>query len=177
MAIDDAKVQTEDEEYIFPSLELAYNLTKEHLPVQMDKVHALDTKANFVLGSAAALISAALILESALLTIYHSVTGKPLQAVLLFILLVTFIAVMLAAILAYKVKDFYEVPDPMALYKYYLSKSESFTKAKLFRAMVEAHDYNDKLIKKKVFWINISFIGLSCEVVLLILFLLVAGIF
>src|SRR5205085_10814142 len=68
MPQDGSPPESSKKEYNFPSLDLIFELTKESITAQREQANALDSKANFVLGSATALISAALVLQAVLLS-------------------------------------------------------------------------------------------------------------
>jgi len=138
----------------------------------MEQVNAVDTKANFILGSATAIISAALILQAVLIQLHSIIfTNRFLLELPLLLLFITYLSVMFIAFLAYRINVYKLVPDPSELYKHYLQKPESHSKAEVFRAMVEAFKENERTINKKVSWTERALVALGCETVSLVLFL------
>jgi len=176
-------------EYNFPSLDLIFELTKECIAAQREQANALDSKANFVLGSATALVGADLVLQavlvaspstplhpqSAVLPFYCSLltTSVFSRSLPLLALLIVYFATTLSACLAYMVRGYRYAPNPTELYQSYLSREERSTKAEVFRAMLEAFKENDKILRKRLFWVRTAFIAFGCEVVMLVLVLLV----
>jgi hypothetical protein len=167
------------------SLDIALSLTKDLLAGQMDRVDSLDTKANFALGAATALVSAALLLQSLLLPIsspsscsmlvpgfIHTLPLSLKRAIPILPLLITFFGVMITAVFAYKIRDFKQVPTPRTLLDNYLDDPEQHTKAMLFRAMVEVFEGNEQEIRNKTVWIDRAFLTLVLEALMLVLLLL-----
>jgi hypothetical protein len=68
MSKNDSNNQKINTQYDFPCLDLIFELTKDRISNQLERVNALDSKANFVLGSATALVGAALVLQAVLLS-------------------------------------------------------------------------------------------------------------
>src|SRR5438046_9187146 len=107
------------EKRLFPSLDLIFELTKERIANQSEQVNALDSKANFVLGSATALVSTALVLQAVLLTpqpsqatphIYCPLPISNLTHVIpLLILLLAYLCVLFSAFFAYRIRVYKQV--------------------------------------------------------------------
>lgn len=155
------------------SLDLAFNLTKERIEFQFEQVNALDTKANFILGSSTAFVSAALVLQAVIYPAHISLASdKLLQLLPILILLATFLAVLLSAFFAYNIRNYKRAPNPNELLDNYVQKPEYQTKAELFSTMVIAYNKNEKAIKKKVLWTKLAFIFLECEALALVIFLM-----
>ena len=156
----------------FQSLTLIFDVTKERIISQLTQAQSLDSKANFILGSATALVSASLVIQAVLLTPHTSILiNKFLESLPLLILLISYLLVMIMAFLAYKVNNYKGVANPEKLYEYYLDKPEDTTKADIFRVMVEAYKHNEKVIKKKGKFVNCSFFALGSEVFVLVIFI------
>lgn len=180
MSEENLQIRNTGEEYNFSSLSLIFELTKDRIADQMSQVNTLDSKANFLLASATALVSAALVLQATLLTSQNTLqlfncsklTGQFLHSLSLIALLVVYFVEILAAFLAYKVRVYKQAPEPDELYKTYLFREEKNTMAEVFRAMLEVYRENGKIIRKKVFWIKVSFIIFASEATLLAVFLL-----
>ena len=156
----------------FPSLDLSFDLTKEYLKIQQEQMQALDNKASVVLGAGTALVSTGLILQAAILS---SSLRKPItlyQIIPLFTLVLVYLLVVLAALLAYRVSTYRWSPHPEQLYKNFLMQPEVETKSSVFRSLVEDTKRNKEVISKKVFWVQAAFVALGCETVILVLFLL-----
>src|SRR5438876_577381 len=161
MTGDDSLPESANKEYNFPSLDLIFELTKERVASQREQANALDSKANFVLGSATTLVRAALVLQAVLLASQGALShpqfavlswycstllNKFLRFLPLLILLIVYLIVMLSAFLAYTIRRYRYAPDPEELYRSYLYRQESSTKAEVFRAMLETYKENDKII-------------------------------
>jgi hypothetical protein len=181
--------------YNFPSLDLAFDLAKDRVAGQLEQVDALDTKANFILGSATTLLAAALVLQAVILTVQKSspaqqvassstrtpiqpsfcslITNKPLAFSPFVILLIIYLILMAISFAAYRLRAYQHTPDPETIYKKYLTEDATKTKAFIFRAMVAVYQENKKTIDRKVFWISTAFIALGVEVVALVLILFI----
>ena len=59
--------QEPDIDHTLASLDFIFDLVKERMAAQMARIDGLDTKANFIMGAATALISIALTLQAAAL--------------------------------------------------------------------------------------------------------------
>ncbi len=168
----DRKAQNSNEEYPFPGLDIIFELTKEQASEQTARVNLLDSKANFILGSATALISTALILQSSLLSQGTRITNRFLELLPLLALLLVYLLVMFAAFFAYRVRVYKRSANPQELQRNYLNKSENTIKAEVFRAMVDSFQQNERTINKKAHWVNIAFAALGCETLILVALLL-----
>lgn len=168
----------------YPSLNIVAELTKERVVDQLEQVKILDGKANFVLGAATALVSASLILQAGLLSTQstpssskntsslHSssfalTTSNLFHLLPLALLILPYLAVMISAFLAYRIRVYKQTPDPERLYENYLQKDEQETKAAVYRATLEAYKANVKTINRKVRCLNIAFVFLTIETILL----------
>lgn len=180
MSENDVQHQNTDEKLDFPSLNLLYELAKERLASQQEQKDILDSKANFILGSATALVSAALVLQAVSqpqhatpLPVYCIVrTNAPLHALPMIILLVMYLIVLFSAFPAYKIRIYKYAPELEELYKNYLFEDESETKAKVFRAMLTAYRENIITIGNKVLWLKVAFVFLGVEAMALVVYLL-----
>lgn len=174
-----------DESPVFPSLDMAFDLTRELLAAQMERIDGLDAKANLALVSATAVVSAALLLQALLLPSHsysvcsvlipgfvHALPLLVKRALPVLPLLITYLGVVITASYAYRVRDYQQVPTPRTLLDKYIDKPVDHTKALLFRAMVEAYEANEFEIKKKVVWIDYALLILVLETGLLVLLLL-----
>lgn len=182
MPKDDTSPRHSNREDDFPSLDLLFELVKDRIAVQRWQVGGLDNKANFVLGSATALISAALLLQAVLIQIRSQTAWLPscplplhqsLRLLPLLALLVVYLATMLSAFFAYIVREYKYPPDLDELYHSYLHREEKNTKLEVLRAMLDVYKENNKIICNKRFWTRTSFIVFAGEVTVLVLVLLV----
>lgn len=156
----------------FPSLDLAFSLTQERIAGQLKRAETMDTKVSFVMASSTALISTALILHNVLLPSQSGIfSNKLLQELPLSLLLLVYLGVMVAACLAYRIRNYQQAPNPVELYEHYLSLPEEQTKAEVYRSMVETYKGNEKVLKKKVAWTKYTFFGMLVEALVLVLFL------
>jgi hypothetical protein len=171
------------EENRFPSLDLIFELTKEAIAVQREQVNALDSKANFILGSATAVVSTALVLQAVQQTtplpqqsasnVYCPIpSSKFFEALPLLLLLLFYLCVIFTAYLAYKNRVYKQVPNPDELYNTYLLQEESKTKAEVFEAMRVAYKDNASKIKNKVSMLDVALVFLGCEAIALVLYLI-----
>jgi hypothetical protein len=182
MPRDDTPLRHRNGEDDFPSLDLLLELIKDRIAVQRWQSSSFDSKANFVLGSATALISAALILQAVLVQIRSQTALLPscplvihqsLRLLPLLALLVAYLATMLAAFFAYIVREYKHTPDLDELYNNHLNREERETKLEVCRAMLDVYKENDKIINNKRVWTRIAFIVFGGEVAVLALVLLV----
>ena len=157
----------------FPSLNLAFDITREILASQFERGNALDTKANFILGSATALVSTALVLQAVLPTGHCSMLpNKFLQVLPLLLLLLVYLLVIFMAFQAYRVVDYKQAGNPVEFYESDdLFKEEHTVKAEVFRVMVQAYKHNHKMLENKASWVNKAFLLLGCEAIVLAFFL------
>jgi len=161
----------------FPSLDLAFNLTQERIESQMRRVETMDTKVSFVMASSTALISTALILQNILLPLHFGILSNNLLRELpLSLLLLVYLGVMTSACMAYRIRNYKQVPNPSELLEHYLCLSEEQTKAEVYRSMVETYNDNEKVLKKKVTWTKFTFFGLLIETLVLVLLLFLLAI-
>ena len=186
-------VTSNPQNYHFLSLDLAFDLAKEQIAGQMNQVDALDTKANFILGSATTLLAAALVLQAVILTVQKSppvqpttptspllqpaycslITTKPLVLSPLVMLLIVYLILMIISFMAYRLRGYQQTPDPETIYRKYLTEDATKTKAFIFRTMVTVYQENKKTINRKVLWVSTAFIALGIEVATLVLVLFV----
>lgn len=188
-------VTSNPQNYDFPSLDLAFDLAKEQIASQMNQVDALDTKANFILGSATTLLAAALVLQAVILTVQKSpptqpttpisahpvsqptycslIANRPLVLSPLVILLIVYLILMMISFMAYRLRGYQQTPDPETMYRKYLNVDATKTKAFIFRTMVAVYQGNKKTIGRKAFWVTTAFVALGIEVVVLVLVLFV----
>lgn len=187
--------RTNTPKYNFPSLDLLFELGKQRMSDQMDQINALDTKANFIIGSATTLLSAALVLQAVILTIQKSSSSQTtslahtgainsffycssllksgLQIIPILTFFVVYLILMVVSFFAYRLRAYQLVPDLEIAYQKYINTNPIDTKAIVFRAMVEVYKNNKSTIQRKVFWLSTAFIFLGIEAAILVLVLLV----
>lgn len=178
------KENKENDEGPPSSLDLVFDLVRERVVNQHERLTALDTKVNYTLGGATALVSTALVLQSLLLPhtnsdcsvfIPHILYVLPLpirRAIPLLPLLVTYLATVVTGVYSYRVRSIPRVPDPKRLAIFFLYQEENHTKKVVLRDMVNAFEQNEKLIFMKARVTNIAFILLVAESFALVLLLL-----
>jgi hypothetical protein len=146
-------------------------------------VDAIDAKGNFILGTATGVASATLVLQTLLLSLHLQsncsmlpafLAGLPLllkQIIPFLLVQLAYLIVIIIVIVAYRTRDFYQVPDPNMLLEN-LDKPEQENKDGMVRAMVAAYEMNENETRKKVRWIDLSLLFLVIEIGALILNLL-----
>jgi hypothetical protein len=116
----------------FPSLDVVFTLIKERIDSQLAQVDAMDTKVNFILGSATAVISAGLVVQGLSPSSHCSLlTNKFLQSLPAISLFASYLATTLPAFFAYRLHAFKGVALPETLFDEYLPKEENTTKAEV----------------------------------------------
>lgn len=161
------------------SLNLVYDLIHDRLVTQKDQWTALDTKINFILSYATALVSASLVLQAVLLTL-RSAHGSPLFTIdlllpaqllailVLIALLVFYIITVILGIFAYKPRSFRFTPEPEEIFRKWLDKEEIQTKQVMTEEMVKVFSLNEIGIYKKVRMIDYALATLFVEAFLLV---------
>jgi hypothetical protein len=191
MPQDNSSRQNRAKKYDFPSVNIVFDLIKDHLGSQMEQVDALDSKANFILVSATTLLSAALVIQAVslappqntasaqfvanspkLLSYCLSSTNKLINTLPLLVLFATYLLVTLSAFLAYKIGKYQHGSEPNSLFKDYLPREESDTKAEVAKKMLDAYNNNILTIKKKARRITTAFVLLGLQIIALIIYLI-----
>jgi hypothetical protein len=152
----------------YPSLDVVFDLTKERIEAQLTQVDAIDSKSNFILGSATAVISAGVIVQG--LTASSSsllLTNRLLQSLPMLLLFASYLVTMLSAVIACRLNTYKGVARPETLFEQYLSEQVKTTKTEVSKYMVEAYKHNAKLIEKKAFCTQFSLYALLAEVTVL----------
>jgi hypothetical protein len=181
--------QLQDKEEIsnLPSLNLAFDTVSQCLTNQRERLNALDAKGNFVFGATTALVSTALILQSIVTSSSHAnfalyipyfalVLSSPIgHGILLIPLLVTYLIALILSYQAYKTRE-WERLEP-EVFMDYVNQTELYTKARLFRTMIDTYKSNENTITLKIAFIKRSFRFLIAEAILLAIFLLVQVVF
>jgi hypothetical protein len=170
---------------MLPSLDFAFDLVKEEMRAQLDRVDGLDTKANFIMGAATGLVGIALTIQATIFSAHmpSSCTSaipafllhfpSPVKHALpLLPLLITSVVVMVYGYKAYKIGTYASIPaHPDALYLY-LEKDVVITKIDIFERMRIRFKENERTMEYKVRWLQTALGWLMAESVCFIVFLL-----
>lgn len=140
----------------FPSLDIVLDFTRERQSAQLQLTTDLDSKANFVLGSATLLTTAAIALRNA------TSSWRWLEVVAILV----YCVVVFSSFMAYRVREYAQAPDPVAL-ESNMHEAVVKTKGEILREMVRAYDTNKTAIRRKTAWLKWSFVAFMIEVVLL----------
>lgn len=160
-----------------PSLDLAFELTRERLAAQTQYSKSIDDKANFAQGSATALVSAALVVQAvivqnhiscAVFSFFHGVSPAVDRVLPLLPLLLPYVGVIILGIRAGRLNVYLQSPKPDKLLQEYLEQEESQTKEILLRSMVYAHAVNEQTLKRKSKWVTYTLILLTIEAFMLV---------
>ena len=147
-----------------PSLNLVFDLAQEQLANQLSWVDTLDTKANFVLGSATLLVAGAAALRGAtgdarLIVYCVAALAMMLYGVVIF-----------AAYRAYTTREYNRAPDPSNGLEEYIWADTQRTKATVLGEIIEAYSANKKIIANKARWLRRALKAFCVEAVLLAVF-------
>jgi hypothetical protein len=148
------------------SLELGFELTHDLVRVQLDQNDALDTKANFILGSATVLLGtyvALLAARTANPTFSlsdHLVMGAPLALV--------YIVTVLFAYQAYDLRDYTVVPNPTTYVDLFVHLEERETRLILLKTLAAAYEVNAAQLSRKAVLVGVALTFLYLEAVVLI---------
>lgn len=188
---DQSQQPTRKEMYNHPGLPLAFDLVRDLVNTQTDRLNALDAKANFALTAATGIVSAGLLLQSLLLphshaacfsvlppfldTFLHSLPLFLKRGLPLLPLLGTYLVVMIIGWRAYKTRKLLEVPVPRSIKKY-LPCAEYHMKAVVLSTMIDAYEKNGAELDKKATLIDWAFLFLVIEAGMLVLLLIYQGV-
>jgi hypothetical protein len=157
----------------FLSLGILFDLTKERNKVQLEQPDKLDTKAVTVLTTATAMVSAALILQAVLPPLSgRSLANKLFEELPLMLLLISYFTAMAGGLIDLMIHPYKLTPDPVRLYEEYLEKEESYTRAKVFKSMIDDYRANEKTIKNQIYWVKYAIVAVWIETVSFVLFLI-----
>jgi len=164
----------------YPSLDIAYDGVKDVLAQQTDRLKSVETKANFGLASATLLTAGVTGLGKALNDATKDGAPVPLidfwkfhvkadNAInwLTIAALVTYASIILFIFMAYRIRDFYESPDPKRLVESYISQPAWETKAMILDARAKDYTSNEVLLCLKARWANVAMVLFLVEAVLL----------
>ena len=183
--------QVGKEIYNYPSLSLSFDLVRDLVNAQPGRLNALDTKANFALTAATGLVSAGLVLQSLLLphshaaclsilpplltTFLHNLPLLLKRGIPLLPLLASYLVVMIIGWRAYKTFKLGEVPSPRDITKY-LPEPDYYTKAVVFRTLIQVYENNSAKLARKASLIDWAFLFLIIEAGMLVFLLIYQGI-
>ena len=169
----------------YPSLNLAFDLVQDRMSAQMEQARTLDTKANFTLGSATALLGAALVMQAALVSTHPSGCSVPflhlsptiMRAILLSALLIVYMVAIVIGFFAYRTRLYRLTPNPRELLETYVKKrvEEGKTKAEMLSTTVKVFEENEKQLIWKARFVDASLLVLLVEALLLISLLFLQG--
>ena len=158
------------------SHDLAFTLMQGNIAFQMGLVDSLDSKANSTQVASSALVSAALVLEAALVSLAKSsVLGRLLQAVALLPLLIAYILSIYYASKGYSIRKWDQVPNPEELFEH-LNTPEDKLKAELLSPLKTAFTNNETKIEEKSGYIHKSIQWLRIETILLAITIIVQAV-
>lgn len=167
----------------WPSLDVIYAEVKDRVALQIDQSQSLDSKANFVFGSASLVIAALAALRNAAKPAPgHSLGrwdlfGWHLDKMLMVNVvtasaLATFVGVVFCSMMAYRVHDFLVTPAPLAgaqnLMRFWSAHRPDITKAMLTESRINRDlPTNQAVIDRKAMWTKFALYGLMVEGLLL----------
>ncbi len=148
----------------WPSLELIYDEIKGRLTYQVAQIGALDTKANFGLGSAT-------LLTAGVATLGETVGTSFIAALLTIAALAVYVLVIVIvfSFCAYRLRPWSVTPNPRQVLDDAASWSEEETRARLAKQRVEDFERNEREISIKAMWVRRTLYALMFEGALLLL--------
>jgi len=150
----------------FPSLELCYDLAREQIVAQTNRLSTLDTKASFVLGSASILTTAALDLRSALVSSHVLI---PLLSILVVLGALAYVVVVLFAFFAYTLRPWKWTPQLSELKHDYIFREREYTMGTMLSNMTEVFNQNERTLLDKARWTKVAVLALLVEAALVAL--------
>src|SRR5260370_34088544 len=161
----------------YPSLDLAFDLVKERIKSQLARIDGLDSKANFISGAGIGILGVDLTLQALQLPpAHHSYCSDlippfirvllpiPKHTILIGLLVIAFIMVMIFSHLAYRLRQYKDVPaNPEGLFKR-LKQNLVETKLEMYDRMIVSVNENEEKIEKKANRIDWAFIFLYIEI-------------
>ena len=161
-----------------PSLDIVLDLVRDQLNTQDDYANTLDAKAGFILGSASLLTGILVIFKiplpvgDFLVRLLGSGTARWLSA-LPVVALVIYLVIVTTAYKAYRLRNFYQVPNPNTLVDAYLTQAENATKATMVATMLTVFNDNEHTLKGKAASTSVAFAALWIEAFTVLLMLIV----
>lgn len=165
------------------TLDLVFGLVQDSISFQMGQVDTLDTKANSAQVAATALVSAALVLQAALLSLNSTATPsrifhvRLILVILLLPLLIVYGVVIYFATKGYGVSEYDRVPEPKPLLgDVDKGRPVNDLKRTLLTSMETAFYNNEMKIRDKARNIKRANIALGFETLVLLLVLLLQAV-
>lgn len=153
-----------------PSAEFIFTEIKSRLSYQDGQINMLDTKANFVLASASALVLAAAAMFREIgaaneNTLWWTETVSELTAGRLLMVGIAglFSITLVMAGLAYKVRKWHVSPNPRTLVSDYWTMTLGQTRSDYIAQLVYDFEVNEKDVNAKSLWLKCSFLALIGE--------------
>ncbi len=156
-----------------PSIDVIFDLTREQLAAQRDRIANTDTKAGLVLASASLLTGALATWHVPAVSVHYPLSIQWVISRVPLISIVVYLIVIGTSFLALRPRVYDFSPDPSNLWKIYSKEPELTTKRRVRATMEEDFLTNEKLIEQKTRWTQIAFFTLALEaiIVAVILFL------
>ncbi|HEY7780276.1 MAG TPA: hypothetical protein VIC85_08710 [Ktedonobacterales bacterium] len=148
------------------SLRIGFDLAHDLVQIQLGQSDALDSKANFVLGSATVLIGTyAAFLAAHVTTQKYSV---PDYLLLNGPLLLSYLATVVFAYLGYVVRKFKTAPNPNKFVELLLHVEVRQTRLTLLEALATAYAINANQLSKKANYVTVALTFLCIEAIILV---------
>ncbi len=144
----------------FESLEIGFELTRDMVQTQFSRSDTIDSKANFVLGSATVIIG----------TFAAFITGRPSLSqslIVYFPLFLSYLITIIFAFLGYNVREYKDAPAPRKFLDLLLHQGQTQTRYQVFCALVYVYEYNERQLAFKIRFVSIALIFLCIESIVL----------
>ena len=145
-----------------PSLDLIFELTRDHYEVIGKWADSLDNKAISIFSVGALLIGVITAIETPTLMCTW-------QAVLFILAVVSFITTSIFAWKAFRVRGYIATLDPDVLFKEYATRNVSCAKYYLVEYAAKNYKYNKAILEKKAKHVHISMIFVGIEIIALVI--------
>lgn len=148
------------------SLRIGFDMAHDLVQVQLGQNDALDTKANFVMGSATVLIGTYAAFLAAHVDAHRY---SPLDYLLLNGPLgLSYLATLIFGYLGYIVREFKTVPSPQRFVELLLHLDERKTRLTLLKAMAAAYEINANQLARKANYVIVALTFLFIEAIILV---------
>jgi len=151
---DEEALERSLEGYTLRSIEWAYEEAKRILDKQFEQVESLNTKASILLGFIGIILATLFGLWRDWLLVVEQSTviywGVIVSVILLF-------SAAICGFLAYRVQTYETAPSPQRLMDKYLTWAPDHVRYVTLYRIVRIYEHNDRLIKRKLFWLKITF--------------------
>lgn len=151
---DEEALERSLEGYTLRAIGWAYEEAKRILDKQFEQVESLNTKASILLGFIGVILATLfglwrdwLVVVEQSAVIYGGVIAT---AVILF-------AAAVCGFLAYRVQTYETAPSPQRLMEKYLTWEPDHVRYVTLHRIVRIYEHNDRLIKRKLFWLKATF--------------------